>query len=192
MRAIVAILKDSFREAAASRVLWVALIAIAVVLLALAPLALETSVSNRLRPSELVDVEKFLKSLQQGKESKETPAAHIWSLLNESQKTSVDNWLKPEEDKENGNIRRIRSKVLEIVNEHLQQPDFYRAESWAAVEMNDELKAVESAPAGDRMLANRNLRRMAAAFPQSIVINDQAVISLWYGSFPTTVRRSYR
>ena len=62
MRAIVAILKDSFREAAASRVLWVALIAIAVVLLALAPLALETSVSNRIRPSELVDVEKFLKS----------------------------------------------------------------------------------------------------------------------------------
>ena len=187
MRAIVAILKDSFREAAASRVLWVALIAIAVVLLALAPLALETSVSNRLRPSELVDVEKFLKSLQQGKESKETPAAHIWSLLSESQKTNIDNWLKPEEDKENGDSRRVRSQVLEIVNEHLQQPDFYRAESWAAVEMNDELKPAESAPAGDRLLSNRNVQRLAAAFPQSIVINDAAVLTLWYGSIPTSL-----
>ncbi len=187
MRAIVAILKDSFREAAASRVLWVALIAIAVVLLALAPLALETSVSNRLRPSELVDVDKLLKSLQQGKEAKDTPAAHIWSLLSESQKTNIDNWLKPEEDKENGDRRRVRSQVLEIVNEHVQKPEFYRAESWASVEMNDDLKPADSARAGDRMLANRNVQRMAAAFPQSIVINGQAVLTLWYGSIPTSL-----
>ena len=187
MRAIVAILKDSFREAAASRVLWVALIAIAVVLLALAPLALETSVSNRLRPSELVDVEKFLKLLQQGKEAKDTPAAHIWSLLSAAQKTNIDNWLKPEEGKEDGDRRRVRSQVLEIVNEHLQKPDFYRAESWASVEMNDDLKPADNARAGDRMLANRNVQRLAAAFPQSIVINDQAVLTLWYGSIPTSL-----
>ena len=187
MRAIVAILKDSFREAAASRVLWVALIAIAVVLLALAPLALETSVSNRLRPSELVDVEKFLKSLQQGKEAQDTPAAHIWSLLSESQKTNIDNWLKPEEDKGNGDSRRVRSQVLDILNEHLQTEKFYRADSWVAVEMNDDLKPADSAPAGDRMLANRNVQRLAAAFPQSIVINDAAVLTLWYGSIPTSL-----
>ena len=41
MKAVFAILKDSFREAAASRVLLIALIAIVVVLLALAPLSFE-------------------------------------------------------------------------------------------------------------------------------------------------------
>ncbi len=187
MRAIVAILRDSFREAAASRVLWIALIAIAVVLLALAPLSLETDISNRLRPSELVDVEGFLKSLQEGKDANDTPAAHIRTLLSEPQKASIESWLKLEEGGDNSTSRRRRPQVLNIVNELIQKREFYRAESWAAVELNGDLKTADAASLAKRTLANRNVQRLAAAFPQSIVINDQAVIALSYGSIPTNL-----
>ena len=61
MRACLAILKDAFREAAASRILWLALGAIALVLAALAPMGLKSVPSTRLRPFELVDAEGLLK-----------------------------------------------------------------------------------------------------------------------------------
>ncbi len=73
MRACLAILIDSFREAAASRVLLIALLAIVVVLVALSPLGLTTSVSTQLRPFELIDTERFLRSLMEGKRPRKPP-----------------------------------------------------------------------------------------------------------------------
>ena len=67
MRACLAILIDSFREAAASRILWIALATIVVVLLALTPLGFKTATSTQLRPLDLVDTELFLKTLAEGK-----------------------------------------------------------------------------------------------------------------------------
>ena len=77
MRPILAILKDAFREAWASRVLWMALAAILLVLLALSPMGLKSVTSTRLRPYELVDTEAFLRQLQQGSTAEAGPARHI-------------------------------------------------------------------------------------------------------------------
>ena len=55
MNAYLAILKDSYREAAASMVLWLALGGILLLLLALAPVGLLTAANTKLRFQELVD-----------------------------------------------------------------------------------------------------------------------------------------
>lgn len=190
MRACLAILKDSFREAAASRILWIALLGIMVILLALAPLGLSTMMSTQLRPFELVDTERFLKTLQEDRRSSDTPSAHIWSLLSDDEKTSVENWLKPpEEENPSGNERsgpprrgRIQSQVLDTVNALLTRSDFYKAENWAKVEMDEELKAADTAAVTGDLLAARNLKRLARAFPQSIDIQDETSLSLTYGT----------
>lgn len=190
MRACFAILKDSFREAAASRVLWIALIAIVVVLLALAPLGLTTVPSTQLRPYELVDTEAFLRVLAESSKTPETPSAHLWSLLTEQQKSEVGGWLKPgDSDQEPPQDRRgpprrgrIQTRVLDLINPLLKNPQFYRAESWAAVKMDEDLRAPDDASLAADTLAARNLKRLAGAFPQSIEINDELSLSLTYGS----------
>ena len=97
MRACLAILKDSFREAVASRILTIALISIVVVLLAISPLGLGNAPSTELRPYELVDVQGFLETLEDDRNTPGTPSAHLWTLLTDDQRTQVQDWLKPEE-----------------------------------------------------------------------------------------------
>jgi hypothetical protein len=187
MRAIVAILKDSFREAAASRVLWIALIAIVVVLVALAPLSLESSVSNRLRARELADAEEFLQSLHAGKGTEQNPAAHLWGLLSDSQKANVEEWLKAGDEGPNRGGRGIQSQVLNLINGLVQNPKFYEPERWTGVILDDDLKPADNSSVASRQRVNRNIRRLAAAFPQSIVVDDLEVIALHYGPIPTNV-----
>ncbi len=190
MRACFAILKDSFREAAASRVLSIALIGIVVVLLALSPLGLSSVPSTKLRPFELVDTEQFVKTIVDGKNSVETPAGHIWSLMNDEQKAAAEDWLKPNSSDDNarrdqpGPPRRgrIQGRVLDFINGLLKKPDFYRPESWVSIEMDDELRSTDDPSMAPDTLAVRNLKRFALAFPQSVNIQDEMSLSLTYGS----------
>ena len=81
MRAYLAVIKDSFREAMSSWVLWLALVGIALILLALAPLSLLSEEATELRPRELVNAEVFVKKLIENKNQADTPAGHILSLI---------------------------------------------------------------------------------------------------------------
>lgn len=194
MKAIFAILKDSFREAAASRVLWIALIAIVVVLLALAPLSFTSAPSTQLRPFELVDTELFLQTLADGPNSPGTPAAHLWTLLKDEQKQQIKSYLNPpavEPSPANpggpggpGGPRpiRVQARVLDLVNRLLPMPEFYHPESWASVELDESLRAPDAADIEDELRASRNVKRLAAAFSQSLVVEDEMSLSLSYGT----------
>ena len=92
MRAYLAILKDSFREALASRVLLIALVGIVVVLLLLSPFGLKYDKATELRRSEVAKPERMLAELQAGADQEGTPQAHLWSLLTEEQ---FDEWVQP-------------------------------------------------------------------------------------------------
>ena len=116
MRAYIAILKDSFREAMASRVLWVALIGIGVVLLLLAPFGLHTQKATQLRRSEVSKPAELLQSLVDGANEEKTPAAHIWSLLTEKQKTEVQQMLSPDAYQQNQDRREANNRQRKVVN----------------------------------------------------------------------------
>jgi ABC-type transport system involved in multi-copper enzyme maturation permease subunit len=188
MKAVFAILKDSFREAAASRVLLIALIAIVVVLLALAPLSFTSAPSTQLRPFELVDTQLFLQTLADGPKSPGTPAAHLWSLLKDDQRKQIDGYLNPPAVQQPtggpGGPRpvRVQARVLELVNKLLPLPEFYHPESWASVELDETLRAADAADIDAEMRASRNLKRLAAAFTQSLVVEDEMSLSLSYGT----------
>ena len=186
MRAILAILRDSFREAAASRVLWIALGGILLVLMALAPVGLKSVPSTRLRPYELADLEAFLKALQQGSVEKNGPATHLYQKLSNVQREQLQEWLaaKPEGSRQ---VQRLQSQVLDVVNRLLLRVDFYdpagwNSERWLAAEVAAELRDPDAESLDTDTRATRNLRRLAAAFPESIDIQDDKSLVLSYGT----------
>ena len=188
MKAVFAILKDSFREAAASRVLLIALIAIVVVLLALAPLSFTSAPSTQLRPFELVDTQLFLQTLADGPKSPGTPAAHLWKLLKDDQRKQIDSYLNPSAVQPPtggpGGPRpvRVQARVLDLVNKLLPLSEFYHPESWASVELDESLRAADPADMIADTRASRNLKRLAAAFSQSLVVEEEMSLSLSYGT----------
>ena len=186
MRAILAILKDAFREAWASRVLWMALAAILLVLLALSPMGLDSVISTQLRPYELVDTEEFLKQLRDGASAEAGPAHHIWTLLAPDQQDRVRQWLR--DDAPQGRpARRIQSSVVDVVNgliglEKFYQPDAWNSPAWKSADIPETLREISPGESDPSVRATTNLKRLAAAFPASINIQDTTALVLSYGS----------
>ncbi len=186
MRAILAILKDAFREAWASRVLWMALAAILLVLLALSPMGLDNVISTQLRPYELVDTEGFLRQLKDGAAADKGPAHHLWTLLPPDQQERVRQWLR--DDAPDGRpARRIQSSVVDAVNgliglEKFYVPEAWNSPAWQSADIPAELRDVSAAEADASLRATTNLKRLAAAFPEAISIQDTTALVLSYGS----------
>ena len=87
MRPYLAIIKDSFREALASRVLWVLLVVTTLVLLAIAPVSINEVAASRLRPGEILNSRALSKKIQEEQAaSGPSPGKRIWALLSDDLK----------------------------------------------------------------------------------------------------------
>ena len=180
MRAYLAVLKDSLREAMASRVLWVALLLIAIVLLALAPFALRTDVATELRRRELTNAERFVRDLDAGKDNDQTPAGHIWSLLSDEQRDAISDLLK-EDGSRSRRRRSPRFLIVNNINNLLKRDDFYDEKAWQGIELDGDAEAqIARATNAKKKLAARNLRLLVAAFPESMRLIDSTEITLTY------------
>ncbi|MDG2127272.1 MAG: ABC transporter permease subunit [Fuerstiella sp.] len=188
MNAYLAILKDSFREAVASRVLLIALAGIVSILLLLAPFGLSTDKATELRRSEVRQPERLLTRLVNGAEEQNTPAAHLWSLLNDAQQKRARDLLNPES--ENRPRRRggpganpLKRQIVDQLNELLKADHFYDVDSWKDVRLPDEASNLLQQPGlSDSSLQRRNLLLLAAAFRREIDIADSNAISLGYAN----------
>ena len=74
-----------------------------------------------------------------------------------------------------------------MLNELVGRADFFKAESWVAVELSDDLKDTAPDNNSDRERRHRNLKRLAAAFPRSFAISDEAVLTLAYAGIPVQI-----
>lgn len=197
MRAYFAILKDSFREALASRVLLISLSGIVVVLLLLSPFGLSTDKATELRRSELTRPEQLLERLLSAdvKAADDSPVAstperHLWSLLNEKQREQMRKILNPDPNEmQNQSGRRgphgspLKRQVVEQVNQLLARDDFYDADSWQDVRLSEEAEELlVKAELTEVELKRRNLLLLAAAFRREIIITDSTAISLKYAT----------
>src|SRR5262245_12626985 len=82
MRPYIAVIKDCFREALASRVLWILLILTTVMLLAVAPFSIKDHRPSRLHASTIFDWPGLINRLKtQAAESGDSPGKRIWNLL---------------------------------------------------------------------------------------------------------------
>ena len=89
MRPYLAVIRDSFREALATRVLWIVLILISLFLVLVAPVGYHKMTAIAIQWEDLRDPTALVKHLVEHRDKPDTPAGHLWSKLPEPfQKTT--------------------------------------------------------------------------------------------------------
>lgn len=183
MRPYLAVIRDSFREAFATRVLWIMLILIGVLLGLLAPLSFERALAVSLQFSDFQNPQAFIKELRDNRNSSETPAGYVWSRLSDDFKDEVKD-VKPDTDRRRrmGVLGRARNEINRLFGES----DFYDKEVWSETRLGSE--ANEVLDRGLKSLSKEERRRFnrlafEAAFPSHIKASGRDAIQfvyLWY------------
>lgn len=149
MRPYLTLIKDSFRAALASRVLYVLLLVITLLLLALAPLhvieVLDWKVEfgkNVTRPAKLAT-----RLVERGENPKYPAAGRVWEMLDDDLKQDVRAWVDSMADDakepEGADILEhmaTRDRLEDGLNEIIKDPSFYNEEAWAKKRLKKEAK----------------------------------------------------
>lgn len=130
MRPYFAIIKDSFREAIASRVLWILVGLIAFHLMLLAPLGIQLTLTTEFAPGDIREapelIDKFRRASLSGEAS---PGKRVWSLIEADQRQKMAPlWTGKVED--NRDFFRAVDSLREGLNELVQRRDLYDGQSW--------------------------------------------------------------
>lgn len=169
MRPYIAILKDSFREAMASRVLWVMLGIITLVLVLLAPLGLDEQPGTVIQAADLRDTASLLDKLAAAARSDRPSAARqVWKLLPEE----MQRRLQARGSNKEGRQERIYDFELRAaLNKLLPSRELYDADAWQGVPLSSDLRqqldrGLETLPLAQVARVNRLL--LQSAFPDEI------------------------
>ncbi len=206
MRPYLAIIKDSFRAAMASRVLYVLLIMITLLLLVLAPLHIEESLDWRLNPN--VNVRRpdaLVRQIVQENETK-PPVARVWSMLSQSLKTRMTEVVESGQDEKEtplgsppGGLESVfvQAELIEALNEIISDPEFYHADDWQGRVLPAE--AEEFVNTGVRNLTEVRAKRLnrlllAQAFPGLIDSGNSSALTLKYAvwDFPIPISMTHQ
>lgn len=135
LRPYLAVIVDSFREAFATRVLWVVLLLVGLLLAALAPFTFRDAVAVTVRYEDFRDARGVLLHLQEQSEKPESAAGYLWSRLSEPLQNKIAG-LSVDSD------RRERMEAFGQfrgeLNSLLRERDFYRGEVWKGSRLNRE------------------------------------------------------
>ena len=128
MSKYLAVIKDSLREALASRVLWVVLVLITLLLLLLGPLSYREDLTWQMRDNDVQEWPDLMVIVRDAKGSlTASPAHRIWSLLPEKHQTALAQVKIPGVDQDAQNpfeFLRVFGKFKEEINKLLQRRDF--------------------------------------------------------------------
>lgn len=189
MRPYLAILKDSFREAVASRTLPFLLVFFTIVLGALAPIGMKEEVPWRLRPTDLADVRLLAIKLRgETAQPGDTPAKRVLDRLPENLKTRLIDPNGIGDDKPPPNepfgATRLQRDLADAVNDRVLSDDkFYAPDAWKNRVDSDELKDLS----GRKSLSTDETRRrnrlaFDAAFPGAVMSAPKSSAELtWFG-----------
>ena len=190
MRPYLAIIKDSFREALASRVLWVLLVVTTLVLLGIAPVSVNEVAGTRLRSGEVLDARALSHKIQEEHRGPgPSPGKQVWALLSDDLKGKL---AEPDGDASTGNWPgRAYMELSNELNDVLDEPELYDRAAWAGKALDPEAERllVRGAEhlAGDD-LARFNRLLLEAAYPNEIAHSRSREITvgyLWYQPFPS-------
>ena len=171
MKPYIAIIKDSFREALASRVLWILLLLITIIFLALSPIGWQRQLTSRVGGDDLMRVEDFARRLNTNDGPAETPEGRIHSQLSPPLLSEIEAFTSGADGDDRRRSFRLRQKLASELDDQLAKADFYDQQAWSGLELNDE--ALELAGQGIENLPENELRRfnrlaLEAAFPRHI------------------------
>jgi len=179
MRPYLAIIRDSFREALVSRVLWILLAIITLVLAALVPLGFVEEAGSVLTNEDVLDRDKLMaKIVAQGSASEPSPGKRIWELLPEGTQRSMANTSGDRA------VQRFRFPAFfDKLREMITQRDFYREADWAKTPLPAAAKALKDRgldKLADDELARFNRLALDAAFPDEIAPIPPKQVQLAY------------
>ena len=193
MRPYIAIIKDSFHEALASRVLWVLLLLITLLLAALIPFHWQTTIAAELLEPDIRNVRNLSVLLKSGAdEEPDALTRHVWNSLKDKTRQEI-NELSAERRGRDFRMRRI---LKEDFNRIIAQEDFFDDALWAEAPLSDraqELRQQGSLTEDQRKQLNR--LALEAALPGQLrPCPDEAVgfrYANWDLDFIPPLQRSF-
>ena len=149
MRPYLAVIKDSFRAAMASWVLYIMLVLITIFLLAILPVSYHEQLTTRLYATEVIDPGALMAQVfDAGIKDEPSPERRIWLKLDESLRDdlrSLQAPLKGGDDLSRRDvaaiIQRVQQTVAELItaiDAMLEDEELYDEKSWENVELPDE------------------------------------------------------
>ena len=187
MRPYLAIIHDSFREALASRVLWILLILITILLLLLAPFTYREKVTIAVGEGDVKNWQAFIERVKSDAEKPgPSPARHLLEQFDEPMRNRVAEFKMPDEGDVGGAMKFVRTMrdFRGALNQALHKPDFYNADIWAKTPLTEReaqdllKKAAVSLSDDDRGRLNR--LALEAAFPATIESGPPRSLQLVY------------
>lgn len=198
MRPYFAIVIDSFREAIASRTLWLLLVLISLALLVIFPLTYTETRTTELQKPDVHNWDGFVAALLEGKDQGKTkpkPANHIWNLLGEEGQKHLTQY-KPLPNMPNlsdiSDYDKAIQDVRHDINKLFAREDFVDDKSWSGVPISNEgrelrRQARKSEEAGKK-LPEEDLVRLSrvyleAAFPSVIKESEPTSFQMVYALY---------
>ena len=194
MRPYLAIIKDSFRAALASKVLYVLLGLIFLFLLVIAPLHVRESLDTRInldrdvRPAnQALLVERMKEEIDNGNKGMQ----RIWDLLSQETKDKVDKAVtddSEEDEKRPSDMGRMfaAQAVFKELNEQIEDPEFFREQDWDESRRGSEAKGylekgVSSLTTKQKQRLNRVL--VSESFGGMVKSGARSSLDFFYGPF---------
>ncbi len=188
MRAYFAVIKDSFREAFASKVLWVLLALITLLLALLLPLGMVEGVATTFQRRDISDRSGLLTRLsEEGPQDESSPAGQVWkNFSTDYQQLARKIGEETNEQVTEDEWRRMRFRIVDEINRSLKDQEFYDQASWNGVVLNDEARELVKLPTDSLtkdQLARRNRLLIEAAFPREITASSSNEVFVAYLGF---------
>ena len=183
MTPYLAIIKDSFREALASRVLWIVLLLITLTLLALVPLRWTSTVGSRLDGRDIRNVSNLAPELEKGKADDATPMQKmLWESLSDDTREVFGEVKK---HGARGGFRFAAKATLAAdFNQLIENEDFYQPELWSDISIPPRLEELLAKDdLSPELKQHRNRLALEAALPGQIRACPDEAVKFWYAEW---------
>jgi hypothetical protein len=192
MRAYLAVIKDSFREALASRVLWILLLLSTLVLAAVAPFGIVERTGIAFSPNDITNAKGLIEKIKrQEADPRPSPGKQIWALLSDHYKSA----LSPNDDgPARGWAGMIYVQLPGELNDVLPNRKLYDEAAWSGISLKQEARdllgrGVDRLDEEDVSRLNRLL--LEAAYPDEIAASHEKSAAVSYlvwrlGTLPLT------
>jgi ABC-2 family transporter protein len=188
MRPYLAVVRDSFHAALSSRILWVAFVAIWLLMAALAPIGFVEDLTTTFRGRDFQNGTRMKAMLASGllnEQAKQTAIGRLATAMPEELLRQLEQVSKGEE------VRISFNALVDGLNKLLDDERWYDAEAWKATLRLRELRELDERPADeltDSLRRRRARLRIEAALPGVFGAHANRSITLSYAGyvFPAT------
>ena len=169
LRSYLTVIRDSFRAAMNSRVLYIVLALIVIILLALAPLHLRQTLDWKLSlDADVTSPERLVRRLvDDGKSGRRAAVAHIWNQLSSEMQSELGREAArvPSEERSPGppEGRRIHRQLVNEFNDLLENGSLYDEQAFEGKRLSEEAQQLIERGSGRSRIEDRRLNRLLLA-----------------------------